>query len=71
MLKYLRIPESSARQNILAESPSNKPNRKRINCRFELDGQHFVAMNGGSFFKINEAIIYDLLQRSDRNGFIL
>ncbi len=58
---YVKIFKNSrivSTSKYLAESPSNKPIGSVLTVDFELDGQHFVAMNGGSFFKINEAISF-------------
>ena len=38
------------------ETPSNKPIGSVMTVTFELDGNEFMALNGGSFFKLNEAI---------------
>lgn len=38
------------------ETPSNKPVGSVLTVTFTLDGQEFMALNGGSFFKFNEAI---------------
>ena|SRR5437879_3744550 len=40
----------------LVETPSNKPKGSVMTIDFELDGQKFMALNGGPFFKFNEAI---------------
>lgn len=40
----------------LVDTPSNKPKGSVMTIDFELDGQKFLALNGGSFFKFNEAI---------------
>ncbi len=34
------------------------PNRKAMTVHFQLDGQPFVALNGGPMFKFNEAISF-------------
>lgn len=39
-----------------AETPSNKPIGSVLTVKFELEGQEYVALNGGPEFKFNEAI---------------
>jgi predicted 3-demethylubiquinone-9 3-methyltransferase (glyoxalase superfamily) len=34
----------------------SRPEGNRNDCTFELDGQEFMALNGGSYFKFTEAI---------------
>jgi predicted 3-demethylubiquinone-9 3-methyltransferase (glyoxalase superfamily) len=38
------------------KTPSNKPVGSILTVTFELDGQQFMALNGGPMFKFNEAI---------------
>jgi predicted 3-demethylubiquinone-9 3-methyltransferase (glyoxalase superfamily) len=40
------------------ETPSNKPKGSVLTALFELDGQEFLGLNGGSFFKLNEAVSF-------------
>jgi predicted 3-demethylubiquinone-9 3-methyltransferase (glyoxalase superfamily) len=42
----------------LTKTPSNKPVGSVLTVSFELNGQKFIALNGGSFFKINEAVSF-------------
>lgn len=42
------------------ETPSNKPLGSVMLVNFEINGQPFTALNGGSFFKINEAISFQV-----------
>lgn len=43
-----------------AETPSNKPIGSILLVNFEINGQPFTALNGGSFFKINEAVSFQV-----------
>lgn len=40
------------------ETPSNKPIGSVMTVTFSLNGQEFMALNGGSYFKISEAISF-------------
>lgn len=40
------------------ETPSNKPIGSVLTASFELDGNPFLALNGGDFFKLNEAVSF-------------
>lgn len=40
------------------ETPSNKPIGSVMTIEFELNGQKFLALNGGPFFKISEAVSF-------------
>lgn len=40
------------------DTPSNKPKGSVMTVAFELDGQEFLGLNGGAFFKINEAVSF-------------
>lgn len=42
----------------LAETPSNKPIGSVITVTIDLDGNEFMLLNGGPYFKINEAISF-------------
>jgi predicted 3-demethylubiquinone-9 3-methyltransferase (glyoxalase superfamily) len=42
------------------ETPSNKPIGSTLLVNFEINGQSFTAMNGGPFFKINEAVSFQI-----------
>jgi len=44
----------------LTETPSDKPIGSVMLVNFELNGQPFTALNGGSYFKINEAISFQV-----------
>ena len=44
----------------ISETPSNKPVGSVMTVDFELNGQRFTALNGGPFFKINEAISFQV-----------
>ncbi len=44
----------------LTETPSNKPVGSTLLVNFELNGQPFTALNGGPFFKITEAISFQI-----------
>ena len=41
-----------------ADTPSNKPKGSVLTVSFELAGQKFLALNGGPFFKFNEAVSF-------------
>ncbi|HSX58326.1 MAG TPA: VOC family protein [Candidatus Saccharimonadales bacterium] len=41
-----------------ADTPSNKPKGSVMTVDFELEGQQFLGLNGGSFFKLNEAVSF-------------
>ncbi len=43
-------------ENYVTETPSNKPIGSVLTVTFELDGNEFMALNGGPEFKFNEAI---------------
>jgi len=38
------------------DTPSNKPIGSVMTVTFELDGNEFMALNGGPYFKLNEAV---------------
>jgi len=40
------------------ETPSNKPKGSVMTVDFELNGNRFMALNGGNYFKINEAVSF-------------
>jgi predicted 3-demethylubiquinone-9 3-methyltransferase (glyoxalase superfamily) len=44
----------------LSETPSDKPVGSVMLVNFELNGQPFVGLNGGPFFKMNEAISFQI-----------
>ncbi len=44
----------------LTETPSNKPVGSIMLVNFEINGQSFTALNGGSYFKISEAISFQI-----------
>ncbi|MBS3061566.1 MAG: VOC family protein [Candidatus Diapherotrites archaeon] len=43
-------------EKYVTETPSNKPVGSVMTVSFELDGNEFLALNGGPYFKFNEAI---------------
>ncbi len=43
-----------------AETPSNKPIGSTLLVNFEINGQPFTALNGGPFFKLNEAVSFQI-----------
>jgi len=42
------------------ETPSNKPIGSVMLVNFEINGQPFTALNGGPFFKISEAVSFQI-----------
>ena len=42
------------------ETPSDKPVGSTLLVNFEINSQPFTALNGGSFFKINEAVSFQV-----------
>lgn len=44
----------------ITETPSNKPKGSVMTVEFELNGQPFTALNGGPYFKITEAISFQV-----------
>jgi len=40
----------------IVDTPSNKPKGSVMLVNFEVNGLEFIALNGGTFFKISEAI---------------
>jgi predicted 3-demethylubiquinone-9 3-methyltransferase (glyoxalase superfamily) len=44
----------------IAETPSNKPVGSTLLVNLELNGQSFTLLNGGPFFKINEAVSFQV-----------
>lgn len=47
-----------ATSKFLTETPSNKPIGSTLTAEFELFGQRFGLLNGGPFFKPNEAVSF-------------
>lgn len=43
-------------EKYVVDTPSNKPIGSVMTVTFELDGNEFMALNGGPFFRFNEAI---------------
>ncbi|MEW6749236.1 MAG: VOC family protein [Candidatus Micrarchaeota archaeon] len=43
-------------ERYIVDTPSNKPVGSVMTVAFELDGNEFMALNGGPYFKFNEAI---------------
>ncbi len=56
------FPESKINEVVpyLAETPSNKPKGSVLLVNFEINGQPFTTLNGGPFFKINEAVSFQV-----------
>jgi predicted 3-demethylubiquinone-9 3-methyltransferase (glyoxalase superfamily) len=52
---YLSVFPNSRR---LGDLPSSGPKKKILTLSFELEGQHFTALNGGPAFKFTEAISF-------------
>jgi predicted 3-demethylubiquinone-9 3-methyltransferase (glyoxalase superfamily) len=55
---YVSIFPNSKIKNVekyVTETPSNKPIGSVITVTFELDGNEFMTLNGGSYFKVSEA----------------
>ena len=44
----------------ISETPSNKPKGSVMLVNFEINGQSFTALNGGPYFKITEAISFQV-----------
>ncbi len=44
----------------LSETPSNKPKGSVMLVNFEINGSPFTALNGGPYFKISEAISFQV-----------
>lgn len=42
----------------VTEDPSNQPVGSVLTVTFELDGNEFMTLNGGTYFKVNEAISF-------------
>jgi predicted 3-demethylubiquinone-9 3-methyltransferase (glyoxalase superfamily) len=40
------------------ETPSHKPKGSILTVTFQINGQKFVALNGGPYFKLNEAVSF-------------
>ncbi|MBI4157605.1 VOC family protein [Candidatus Woesebacteria bacterium] len=60
---YVSIfPESKIIETVpyISETPSNKPVGSVMVVNFELNGQPYTALNGGPFFKLNEAISFQV-----------
>jgi len=58
MNHYLSIFKDSKVVSVSRSSEAGRPGAKGsvFSCTFELDGQQFIAFNGGPMFKFNEAI---------------
>ncbi len=52
------FPNSKIKQveKYVVDTPSNKPVGSVMTVTFELNGNEFMALNGGPYFKINEAV---------------
>lgn len=58
---YVSIFPNSRIKNIskyTTETPSNKPIGSVLTVTFDLDGNEFMTLNGGTYFKVNEAISF-------------
>ena len=55
-----------ARYNEATEKPSGKPRGTVMTVAFELTGQKFTALNGGSHFKFTEAISFVVSCRTQK-----
>ena len=56
---YLSVFKNSRRLDDLKNSTDNSgPKGKILTISFELDGQKFTALNGGPYFKFNEAVSF-------------
>lgn len=42
----------------VSETPSNKPEGSIMTIDFEINGHKFMALNGGPYFKFNEAVSF-------------
>lgn len=47
------------------ETPSNKPIGSVMTVTFELNGNEFMGLNGGNYFKLNEAVSF-MIQCKDQ-----
>ncbi len=45
-------------EKYLTDTPSNKPIGSVLTVEFELDGNKFMILNGGTFFKVSEAVSF-------------
>ncbi len=45
----------------MSETPSNKPVGSVMVVNFEINGQPFIGLNGGPYFKFNEAVSFQIL----------
>ena len=45
-------------EKYLTETPSNKPIGSILDITVELDGNEFMLLNGGPFFKVSEAVSF-------------
>lgn len=60
---YVSIfPESKILETVLynVDTPSDKPIGSVMTVDFEINGQPFTALNGGPYFKMNEAISFQV-----------
>ncbi|MGB8323403.1 MAG: VOC family protein [Candidatus Acidiferrum sp.] len=55
---YLSIFKNSRRLDELRSKEVPVPKGKPLTIAFELDGQRFIALNGGPMFKFNEAVSF-------------
>jgi predicted 3-demethylubiquinone-9 3-methyltransferase (glyoxalase superfamily) len=56
---YLTVFKNSRKIEVVNNSPSHpNPPAKILTISFELDGQKFIALNGGPLFKFTEAISF-------------
>lgn len=50
----------------ISETPSNKPKGSVMLVEFEINGQPFTALNGGTFFKLSEAVSFQVFCKDQR-----
>lgn len=50
----------------IADTPSNKPIGSVMLVNFELNGQPYTALNGGPYFKFNEAISFQVFCKDQK-----
>ncbi len=55
---YLTVFKNSRRLDEVRDSAGREPKGKPLTIAFELDGQRFIALNGGPHFKFNEAVSF-------------
>lgn len=66
---YVSIfPESKIIETLpyISETPSDKPIGSVMLVNFEINGQPFTALNGGSFFKLSEAVSFQVFCKDQK-----